>query len=155
MSMPMQIVILEDNVDRCRVMQECIADRFPQYPVVYFRSAPVMIQYLDHSIDRVIAISLDHDLEPETLEPDEADPGIGRDVADRLATRSPTCPIVIHSTNTFGALGMKDVLEQAGWLTYSVTPFDDTAWIPQVWLPTMRRAIVDGVASRIAPQPIS
>ena len=155
MSIPMQIVILEDNADRCRIMKDCLADRFPQYPVLLFRAAPAMTRYLGRAMDRVLAISLDHDLEPATLEPDDVDPGTGRDVADFLATRSPTCPIVIHSSNTFGALGMKDVLEQANWLTYSVTPYDDTAWIPQVWFPTMRRAIVNGVASGIAPQPIS
>lgn len=152
MSNSMQIVILEDNADRCRVMRDCINDRFPQYPVLCFRSASAMTEYLERSLDRVIAISLDHDLEPETLDSDEADPGTGRDVANFLATRPPTCPIVIHTTNTFGALGMKDVLEQAGWQTYPVSPFDDTAWIAQVWFPTMRRAIVEAVVSEVVPQ---
>jgi CheY-like chemotaxis protein len=149
----MQIVILEDNADRCRVMQECLADRFPQYPVYCFRTAATLIEHLERSLECVIAISLDHDLEPETR--GSGDPGTGRDVANYLATRAPICPIVIHTTNAFGALGMKDVLEQAGWHTYSVSPFDDTAWIPQVWFPTMRRAIVDAVAAETAPQPVS
>jgi hypothetical protein len=155
MSNPMQIAILDDNGDRCRAMQECLADRFPQYPVLCFRSAPAMIEHLERSLDRLIAISLDHDLEPETTDSEAADPGTGRDVADFLATRASTCPIVIHTTNGFGAIGMKDVLEEAGWQTYSVSPFDDTAWIAQVWLPTMRRAIVNAVPSEIAPHPVS
>lgn len=150
MTEPMQIIILEDNMDRRRVMLDCLRDRFHQYEVIFFRSASEMVRHLEQHLSRVLAISLDHDLEPDET-PGERDPGTGRDVANFLAIRRPTCPVVIHSSNMFGSLGMKDVLDEAHWPTYAVTPFDDTAWIAQAWFPTMRRAIVNSVAVPTSP----
>jgi len=156
MTEPMQIVILEDNADRRRVMLDCLRDRFPQYEVLFFRSASEMVGHLQRHLGRVLAISLDHDLEPaDPRSPEAADPGTGRDVANFLATRRPTCPVVIHSSNTFGTLGMKDVLDETHWPTYVVTPFDDTAWIAESWFPTVRRAIVDSIREVSSPASVS
>lgn len=159
MSEPMQIVILEDNLDRRRVMLDCLRDRLWQYEVLFFRTASDMICHLEQHLSRVLAISLDHDLEPvEPQPPGSTDPGTGRDVANFLAARRPTCPVVIHSSNTFGALGMKGVLDERHWPTHVITPFDDTAWIAEAWFPTMRRAIVDAAtavsSSASLPQPL-
>ena len=72
------------------------------------------------------------------------DPGTGRDVAEFLVGQQPVCGIVLHSSNQPAMVGMENVLREAGWMTESVTPYGDTSWIPETWLPAMRRVIVQG-----------
>jgi len=61
------------------------------------------------------------------------DPGIGRDVGEFLATRTASCPVLIHSSNTEGAYGMQFILEGAGWSVERVVPIDDLTWIKAQW----------------------
>ena len=37
---PIRILILEDDAERRLVMSECLTDRFPQYEVAFFETAP-------------------------------------------------------------------------------------------------------------------
>jgi hypothetical protein len=148
--MPMKIVVLEDDQRRVDAMRDRLADRFYQFEHVFFDSAAELKQYLEKHLSEVIALSLDHDLE---LKVDSAgmthDAGTGREVADYLARQKPICPVIIHSTNEFGALGMEGVLQEAGWQTCRVTPFDDLQWVHDSWFPTIRRAIVRGSAADV------
>ncbi|HZW34294.1 MAG TPA: cyclic-phosphate processing receiver domain-containing protein [Isosphaeraceae bacterium] len=141
--MPMKIVILEDDPRRTEVMRDRLADRFNQFEHIFFDSSNEMIDYLKAHLDNVIALSLDHDL---ILKVDDAgntyDPGTGRDVADYLATLRPLFPVIIHTTNHFGAVGMVSVLEEAGWQTCRVSPFGDLEWVHESWFPAIRRAIL-------------
>jgi hypothetical protein len=143
--MPMKITILEDDERRAAAMRDRLADRFYQFEHVFFDSADEMKEYLEKHFDEVIALSLDHDLELK-LDADGRtyDPGTGREVADYLATRRPICPVIIHSTNEFGAIGMESVLREAGWQTCRVSPFGDLEWVHDSWFPAIRRAIVRG-----------
>lgn len=141
--MAMKIVILEDNADRTQAMKACLDDRFPQYETRFFGSATKMVAFLEDHLDQVILISLDHDLE---LIADQSgstiDPGTGRAVADYLVHRPPTCPVVIHTTNSSAALGMETILQESGWQTHRVVPYDNMNWIAAEWFRTVRRAIV-------------
>ncbi len=141
--MAMKIVILEDNIDRQVAMRACLADRFSTFEVVIFDSSAGTIQYLREHMGETIAVALDHDLE---LRPDGQggfiDLGTGREVADYLATREPVCPVIIHTSNTVAEVGMRMVLQEGGWRTKRVVPFDDVQWIATDWFPAMRRAIV-------------
>jgi hypothetical protein len=142
--MAMKIVILEDNADRCAVMRDCLADRLYTFEPHFFAQARDVVAYLTEFADQTIAISLDHDLEPAVSGGlDVGDPGTGRDVAEFLASRSPFCRVVVHSSNLLAASGMEMVLADAGWTTHRVTPYGDLDWIPERWLPTMRKAIVN------------
>ncbi|MBI1904351.1 MAG: hypothetical protein HYS13_24920 [Planctomycetia bacterium] len=145
--MPMHIVILEDNEDRRAAMLDCIRDRFPQYPVALFATAAETIRFLALHLAETLVVDLDHDLE---LVPGAAgrlfDPGTGRDVADYLAAQPPCCPVVIHTTNGTAAIGMEQVLADAGWKTFRIAPYGDLDWIGELWLPTMRSAIVSTAA---------
>ena len=80
------------------------------------------------------------------LRPDGAggciDLGTGREVADYLATREPVCPVIIHTSNTVAEVGMRMTLQESGWRTKRVIPFDDVQWIATDWFRAMRRAIV-------------
>jgi CheY-like chemotaxis protein len=144
--MAMKIVILEDNSDRQAVMRACLADRFYQYDAHFFDDSQEMIRFLGDHLPETLVISLDHDLD---LKPGPdgrcIDPGTGREVADFLAEKEPTCPVILATTNTFAAVGMETVLHDAGWKTRSVVPFDDMRWIETDWFFAIRRAIVGPV----------
>jgi hypothetical protein len=150
--MSLEIVILEDCIDRQTIMTACLADRFRHYPVRFFEAAAPMIAYLESKLKTTIVIALDHDLEfIQDANGSLTDPGTGRDVANFLADRPPTCPVVIHSTNSPAAVGIKMTLDEANWTTYRVVPFGDLEWISEIWIQAMRRAIVDTAAPEIEP----
>lgn len=141
--MPMKIAILEDDKRRAEAMRDRLADRFYQFEHVFFDSSEEMKTYLEIYFDEVIAMSLDHDLELKVNAAGATyDPGTGREVADYLATRRPMFPVIIHSTNDFGAIGMESILQEAGWQTCRVSPHDDLQWVHDSWFPAIRRAIV-------------
>ncbi|MDM8551916.1 hypothetical protein QUF72_17665 [Desulfobacterales bacterium HSG2] len=61
------------------------------------------------------------------------DPGTGRDVVDYLITRTPACPVILHTTNHTAREGMTFALESSGWKTSYVRPYNDLEWIKEVW----------------------
>jgi CheY-like chemotaxis protein len=140
----MKIVILEDNAPRRAAMEELLRDRFSRYELRFFESPQASLDYLREHLDEVLLISLDHDME---LISDGngglVDLGTGQQLADYLATQPPVCPVVIHSSNGNAALAMRQVLENAGWKTSVVAPYEDLQWIGEAWFPLVRRAIVD------------
>jgi len=143
--MAMKIVILEDDARRAEAMRDRLTDRFYQFEHLFFDSVNEMKEFLRDHFHEVIAVSLDHDLEFKVDAAGQLyDPGTGREIADFLAGLRPSFPVVIHSTNSFGAVGMESVLQDAGWETYRVSPFDDLQWVHASWFPTIRRAIVRG-----------
>jgi len=140
--MQFTIAMLEDNDDRIVAMQTSIADKFPFFKVQVFRTAPAAIAWLRGHLSHVVLISLDHDLEPASELETDTDPGTGRDVAAFLASQSPQCPVVIHSTNVRAAQAMEGELSESGWQVERITPYDDLDWVAEAWLPIMRRFIV-------------
>jgi CheY-like chemotaxis protein len=145
----MKIAILEDNAERSAIMRDCLEDRFHQYETRFFDDVAEMIAFLDENLRDTIVLSLDHDLE---LKPGKAgrwiDPGTGRDLADYLAQRPPTCPVIIHTTNSVAAEGMELVLHDAGWTTHRVIPMEGNEWIPGPWFRSIRKAIVGSASPR-------
>ena len=129
------IAILDDEPDRLNAMQPLLTSRFPSFVVSTFDNAPDMIDWLREHLDSCILICLDHDLGPNRNRDGEVfDPGIGRDVVDYLATRKPTCHIIIHTTNTDAAPGMEFALRDASWSCSRVVPYEDVLWIREVWI---------------------
>jgi CheY-like chemotaxis protein len=141
--MGQKIVILEDNADRQAVMRRCLADRFYTFDAHFFDDARDTIRFLEEHLPETILVALDNDLD---LKPGPdgrcIDPGSGRDVANFLATQPPTCPVIIHTTNSDAAVASEAALREAGWKTNRVIPFDDMAWIETDWFFAVRRAIV-------------
>ncbi len=144
-----KIVILEDNKDRQEIMQRCLADRFYMFETHFFDESIAMIQYLQLHLNETVAISLDNDLELKS-DPDGRmiDPGAGVDVAEFLATKTASCPVVIHTTNTNAAESIKSLLADSGWRTRRIVPFDGMNWIESSWLFAIRRAIVGPLARK-------
>lgn len=136
------IALLDDEPDRIRAMLPLLARRYPEYEVVTFENAPDMIVWLREHLGRVCLLCLDHDLGPNQLRDGAVfDPGIGRDVADFLATRPPQCPVILHTTNHLAAPGMRRVLEEAGWTVSHVVPYGDLDWISESWIEEVERVI--------------
>src|SRR5258707_13482673 len=117
--MAMKIVILEDNPERAATMRHCLADRFYQYDAQFFDDAAMMKDYLEVNLPETLLICLDHDLELKSTPTGESlDPGTGRDVADYLSSKTPVCPVVIHTTNSAAGQGMEAILKDARWKTF-------------------------------------
>lgn len=138
----MIIAILEDDERRQLGMTALLAEHWPEAALHIFDNAPEMNAWLPDHLHQVRLVCPDHDLGPNRRAGDEVfDPGCGRDVADLLAARSPVCPVIIHTTNSYAAPGMVAVLETAGWSVERVVPFSDLDWLPLAWLPAVRERL--------------
>jgi hypothetical protein len=75
-------------------------------------------------------IALDHDLFVDN--PDDPDPGDGRDVSKFLARQKPIAPILIHSSNSPAADSMLFTLLDSGWNAVRISPIGED-WIEADW----------------------
>ena len=136
------IAILDDESDRLDAMTPVLQRKYPRHKVVTFDNAPDMNAWFASHLDSCALICLDHDLGPNRSRDGRVfDPGIGRDVADYLASREPVCPVIIHTTNTVARPGMILALEDAAWSVSFVSPYDDVLWIREVWIDEVQRVL--------------
>jgi hypothetical protein len=142
------VAILEDDANRITAMQFCLANLLPSIEVVFFEDAQLMIDWLGDNLGEVVLISLDHDLPPRDHEGKTIDCGNGRQVADYLGSVPPTCPVIVHSSNSFFTPGMFFALKDAGWPCNRIYPCDDTAWIASAWAEQVRKYSCDGWIGR-------
>jgi hypothetical protein len=93
------VAILEDDPGRAGAMRAVLASLGVEH--VIHDSAAAMNEWLAANLAKVRLLSLDHDLGPSREHADggRLDPGIGREVADFLAARAPSCPVIVHSSN--------------------------------------------------------
>jgi len=146
---PLVIAILEDSLDRKEAMQEWLADRYSAYEAYFTDDPATLNSYLDLNQNRILAVSLDHDLN------DRADGNLdvcGLDVARHLSEQSPAFPVVIHTTNTSQGDRMEKVLRKSGWAVSRVVPFDGVSWIGTDWHRALKRSI-EANAPRIDVDP--
>jgi hypothetical protein len=128
------IAVLEDDKRRTEAMKKALDARFPLLGSLFFDNAPDTVAWLKDNLSGVRLICLDHDLGASRERDGKPfDPGTGREVSDFLVTRHPSCPVLIHSTNTEAANGMLLALEEAGWRAERLSPFDDLAWVEALW----------------------
>jgi len=148
------IAVLEDNQERIELMKACLEDRFHQFEHRFFANAQEMIAFLKENLQRVLLLSLDHDLEMIPKSNGKCfDPGDGKQVAEFLAGIAPSCPIILHSTNSDSVQGMTRLLRTAGWKTIRVIPTDGNNWIEAIWLRAVRDAIVESAKPKSAAIP--
>jgi CheY-like chemotaxis protein len=132
------IVVLEDNGDRVEAMRQWLEDRLSMYDTFFSDTPARSIDVLDREGERVLAVSLDHDL----LELADGRTDLtGMIVAEHLTNLTPSFPVLIHSSNGREADRMERVLRKGRWTVYRVHPFLDTTWIGTDWYPTLRKAI--------------
>ena len=139
--MAQTILILDDELDRLNAMTVALSRQARKYEIVTFKNAPGSIAWLQRNLPSVALISLDHDLISQSA--NEPDPGSGRDVAEYLATRSPVCHVIIHTTNSLAAPGMQLVLDDSGWPNSRVSPYNDLEWVDAWWI----REVIDHLPS--------
>jgi hypothetical protein len=141
-NMSNKIAILDDEPERIREMLGCLNGCISDCEIISFDNAPDMIAWFAEHLQDVQLICLDHDLGPNRQRGGEVfDPGTGRDVADYLATRTPVCPVLVHTTNSLAAPGMAMVLDDSGWKNARVVPYNDLLWISEAWIFEVREAL--------------
>ena len=136
------IVILEDEIGRITEMKKLLSSNFSDYEVVFFDNTIEMLDWLRGNLNKACLICLDHDLGSDRIIKGQmADPGTGKDIAYYLETQKPVCPVIIHTTNSFGRDAMKFALQDAGWHTTVILPFADTSWIKNTWFNTVKEVV--------------
>lgn len=135
------IAILEDDPGRADGMRAVLASL--NLECVVHDTSAAMNAWLEANLAKVTLISLDHDLGPSRSGPDGSriEPGIGREVADFLATKPACCPVFVHSSNGPAAEGMIFALQRAGWTAKRVMPHGGYDWIDALWHPEVRAAL--------------
>lgn len=115
-------------------MRQCVSKHLPDYDIAAFDNADEMIVWLEDHLGEVTLISLDHDLPLVQMRDGErVDAGTGRMVADWLAERTPTCPVIVHTSNENFGPGMIRVLRDGGWIHRRIYPHADCDWIATAW----------------------
>ena len=79
---------------------------------------------------------------PRRHNPDDF--GTGREVADWLAGREPTCPVVVHTSNEVAGSGMVWALRRTYWPVWRVRGRGDCDWIDAEWVPLVTWLIAEG-----------
>lgn len=139
------ILILEDEIERTSEMKKLLSADFPDYDAVFFDNTPEMLDWLKVNLDKTSLICLDHDLGPDRIIKGQmTDPGTGRDIADYLEIQKPVCPVIIHTTNSFGRDAMKFALQDAKWDTTVVFPSAEISWIQTSWFKIVQKYLLKG-----------
>jgi len=128
--MPDMFLILEDNAERVQRFTAVLRGIERSVGLRCWRDAWRMIGEVSPLLPKARIISLDHDLDPE--EGSVTDPGTGLDVARYLATLSPRCPVIIHTSNSDGATRMMGEFELGGWECHRILPLGED-WIELDW----------------------
>ncbi len=131
----MLLLLLEDDAERlARFHTAC--SRL-SLEVRSWRSAVTLLDELDHHLPHADLISLDHDL---LSEPGEPDLGDGLMVAKALAAHRPSCPVIIHTSNTLRGDWMEGELQLAGWKHRRILPIGDD-WVEVDWYRAAKRLL--------------
>ena len=123
------ILILEDNNGRILEMHNCLHG-ITEFKIV--RRVDEFILFYTENANKIIGISLDHDLEKS--DPNESDPGDGRDVVKWMCDNSIRLPVVIHTSNSIMGDSMYFNLIDNGNSIDRIDPYDDLVWIRQSWI---------------------
>lgn len=128
------VAILEDDSSRIAAMRAVLASVLPAFEPVVFDNAPDLADWFAAHLADTALICLDHDLGPNRQHDGKVfDPGIGRDIADLLASLPAICPVIVHSSNSMAVPGMLRVLGEAGWISTAVMPSGDLSWVDMDW----------------------
>jgi hypothetical protein len=133
MTAPM-VLILEDDVERLDRFEAVAAKLGVE--LISWADANVMLAEMGPFLATASLISLDHDLFPFR----DIDPGDGLDIAKHLATLTPLCPVIIHTSNRIRGDAMEGEFDLAGWTYHRVAPIGDD-WIEVDWLRVAKRAL--------------
>jgi hypothetical protein len=97
-----------------------------------------MLREVELLLPAAALLCLDHDLDPDAGSTE--DPGTGWDVAQRLASLPPVCPVIIHTSNGERGSWMVGEFDLGGWKHHRIAPLGDD-WIEQDWRRLVRRLL--------------
>ncbi len=119
--MKRSLVLLEDTPGRVRVVEAWLGGR-DDVELVHYARARELIAWLEEHLSEAALISLDYHL-------GGAGPGAGSgfDVALWLGRQTPTCPVIVHTSDTTAATYVCDALVTGGWTTVA-SPFASDTW---------------------------
>ena len=132
---PILILMLEDESERLDRFAAVLSKLSPSVEWQHWRTAPDFIAGFKSTNREPALICLDHDLFVD--HPDDPDPGDGRDVAEFMATQSPCCHVIIHSSNAHAADSMFFTLQDAKWDVEKIAPLGQD-WIEAYWWTTAK-----------------
>jgi hypothetical protein len=112
------IAVLEDGRGRVEHMRAACTG----LDLRVFTTAGAFLAWWRRRNEDVALVSLDFHLGPPSA-------GKGIDVARGLALGQPCCPVILHTSDVFGARAMAQVLSASGW-TVTAAPFEGAAWGP-------------------------
>ena len=127
---PRLILMLEDETERLARFRSVLDKLDDSVEWRHWRTAPDFIAGFQSAGRTPALICLDHDL--FTDHPDDPDPGDGRDVAQFMATQTPSCHVIIHSSNAHAADSMFFTLIDAQWDVEKIAPLGKD-WIESYW----------------------
>ncbi len=132
------IAILEDDPRRVTEMRRCVEILGGIVECAIRASAPDMIALLKERASETALISLDHHL-VSVVDPEGrlVHAGTGSDVAEWLARGGPVCPVLVHTSSSYGARDMLRLLEGAGLRAERITPHSGLGWVEASWLPAV------------------
>jgi hypothetical protein len=138
------VAMLEDDRDRIERFTRVLQSTHPSFHLIHWRTATAFITNYAVMPGIPQLIALDHDLFADN--PNDPDPGDGREVSAYLTTQVPRCPILIHSTNSVAADSMLFSLRDAGWTVDRISPLGSD-WIEAYWYPIAMEMIGDRTPS--------
>ncbi len=130
--------MLEDDLERIERFTAVLARRGEKVELSVSRTSHQFLAAYVELIRKPHLIALDHDLFTDS--PNEPDPGDGRDVAAFLATQTPVCPVLIHTTNAPAGDSMLFKRREHGWTADRIAPLGHD-WIEAYWYPYATRML--------------
>ena len=138
----MTIVILDHSPTRMLDLYHCCKRSLIDPNVSAFHDVKSILAWLTGHLDKAQLICLDDDLGIRRRRYHKSEPnGNGLEVAAYLATRKPTCPVIIHAADQDTAAEMAKLLDDAGWTTEEVSPSCDPKWIRNEWIPKVQELL--------------
>jgi hypothetical protein len=131
------ILILEDNQERRAGFVTVLKAVAPDCEICFWDNARLMVEESVACLHDAKLISLDHDLN-EVADSEDARDGLL--VAEFLARRTPSCPVVVHSSNYERSHSMVNELDYGGWQVERVGPVC-ADWITTLWQPVVVRLL--------------
>lgn len=131
------ILMLEDDAERLERFKTVLRAIDPSLVLGVWRDAHAMIREAGPLLSSAHLISLDHDLEAESGEPD---PGDGYQIVKWLVSQPVIRPVVIHTSNGDRASWMAGEFDLEGWRHWRVVPFGDD-WIEIDWRRVVKKLL--------------
>jgi len=132
------LLMLEDNAERIERFTATLRLVDPALELRVWRNAWTMLREVEPLLPAAVLLCLDHDLDPDPGS--TQDPGTGWDVAQRLASLPPACPVIIHTSNAERGTWMEGEFDLGGWKFHRIAPLGDN-WIEQDWGRLVRRLL--------------